>query len=60
MLWYQKFTKFEKNKNYNFKFVDLSKFQTVKDKEIFHKCDGHWSKNGHNFAFSVLKNYISF
>ena len=60
MLWYQKFTEFEKNKNYNFKFVDLSKFQNIEDKEIFHKCDGHWSKKGHNLAFSILKNYISF
>ena len=56
LYWFEKFKRFSKINN--LKLIDLADFENAymsrkkNYRSLFNKCDGHWNKKGHEFAFS--------
>ena len=39
-------------------FIDLIKHQPQDINEIYHKCDGHWSPKGNEWAATIISDFI--
>ena len=55
--WYKEMNAMQ-NQYSNFKFIDLALHIPDNYNDLFLSCDGHWSKNGHEWAAKIIGEFL--
>ena len=56
--WYQSFINFQNRTEQKVELLNLIEYLPSQTKELFFKCDGHWSPQGNRWAANVISNFI--